>query len=301
MGKHNAAVYILSSRTDSLKRALELFYENWNNEHQYPVYIYHFDDIYSDEFISDVKDSVNENIEFIQIDYGVPSHIDESELFYNRRYLRYVQTSFPKSRLGYLHMEHFSSNFHKYGDKGCVGHELEQYDYIARIDDDSWFKEKIDFDFFDYAVDYPLATGFTWNHVDLNHLETRENLWQFYKDYLKKFDLSAENIKDEQLRTAITDNNEMLMHSLKWSCGNFNIYNVKKFLEHGWGDWMEEINEYGGLYKHRWGDLEALGLFAYTHFDNPLCDLDLRNRELYEPKLPECHYAPSVQDETKRI
>ena len=163
------------------------------------------------------------------------------------------------------------------------------------------FKEKIDFDFFNYAEEYPLATGFTWNHVDLNHLETRENLWQFYKDYLNKYNLSAENIKDQQLRSAISDNNEMLMHSLKWSCGNFNIYNVKKFLEHGWEQWMDEINEYGGLYKHRWGDLEALGLFAYTHFDNPLCDLDLRNKQLYEPKLPECHYAPSVRDETKRI
>ena len=127
MGKHNAAVYILSSRTDSLKKALELFYENWNNQFQYPIYIYHFDDIYSEEFITDVKNGVNENIEFIQIDYGVPSHIDESELFYNRRYLQYVQTSFPKSRLGYLHMEHFSSNFHKYGEKGCVGKELEEY------------------------------------------------------------------------------------------------------------------------------------------------------------------------------
>jgi len=299
MGKHNACVYILSSRTDSLKTALELFYENWNNEFQYPVYIYYFDDIYSQEYIDDVKENVSVDINFRQIDYGVPSHIPESELFYNRSYLNYVRSSFPSSRLGYLHMEHFSSNFHKFGEKGCVGKELEEYEYIMRIDDDSWFKTKINYDFFDVMKEYPLATGFTWSHVGQNHLETRENLWSFFKEYLAE---NSYKPKDEQLNAAIQDNDEMKMHSLRWSCGNFNIYNVKTFLEHGWAEWMSKINEYGGLYKHRWGDLESLGLFAYTHFDNPLYDFDLRNKGLYEPKLPNLPpFAPSVKESDNQI
>lgn len=306
MGKHNAAVYILSSRTSTLKKALELFYQNWNNEHQYPVYVFHFDDIYDERFIKDIQENISSDIQFRQIDYGVPDHIPEKELFYNRIYNPYVRSSFPPSRLGYLHMEYFSSNFHKFGEKGCVTEDLKGYDYIARIDDDSWFKEKIDFDFFDDLEEYPLSTGFTWNHCGPNHIQTRENLWGFYKAYLKKYDISTDSIKDEQLRNAVENNYELGMHTLRWSCGNFNAYNVKAFLDAGFEQWMDEVNKFGGLYKHRWGDLETLGLFAYTFLDNPLHDWDFRGKGVYEPKLPETEvpvsgYAPSVKDTSKRI
>jgi hypothetical protein len=304
--RHNAAVYILSSRTNTLKKALEYFYKNWNNKYDYPVYIHHFDDIYSEDYISDVQKNISDKITFHQIDYGVPSHIKEEELFYNRSHLQYVRTSFPKSRLGYLHMEHFSSNLHKFGEKGCIIKEMEQYDYIMRIDDDSWFKESIDFDFFDHVQDQPIATAFTWNHCGLNHLETRENLWDLYLDYLKLENIDPFNIKNQQLREAVLDNDDMKMHTLKWSCGNFNIYNVKMFLDSGFAKWMDYVNEHGGLYKHRWGDLETLGVFTYTMFEDPVCDLDLRNKGLYEPKLPETEvpvsgYAPSVQGIDNRI
>ncbi len=305
-GKYNAAVYILSSRTNTLKRALELFYENWNNEYDYPVYIHHFDDIYSQEFIDEVRRDVSDKISFHQIDYGVPSHIPEEELFYHRRYLRYVCSSFPPSRLGYLHMEHFSSNLHKFGAKGCIIKEMEQYDYIMRIDDDSWFKEKIDYDFFDHVQTQPIATAFTWNHCGLNHVETRENLWSFYLNVLNEEGFEPQNIENEQLRQAVIEGDEMKMHTLKWSCGNFNVYNVRMFLDAGFAKFMDHVNEFGGLYKHRWGDLETLGLFTYTHWENPVCDLNLRETGLYEPKLPETEvpvsgYAPSVKDTNRKI
>ena len=304
--RYNAAVYILSSRKNTLKRALELFYENWNNKYDYPVYIHHFDDIYDQEYINDIRTNISDKISFHEIEYGVPSHIKEEELFHNRRYLQYVRTSFPPSRLGYLHMEYFSSNLHKFGEKGCVIKELEQYDYIMRIDDDSWFKEKIDFDFFDHVQEQPIATAFTWNHCGLNHVETRENLWKFYLNFLNSENIKESEIKNDQLRDAVVTGDEMKMHTLKWSCGNFNIYNVKMFLDSGFPNWMNYVNDFGGLYKHRWGDLETLGLFTYTMFKNPVCDLDLRNRGLYEPKLPETEvpvsgYAPSVKNTTNRI
>lgn len=304
--RHNAAVYILSSRTNTLKKALEHFYKNWNNKYDYPVYIHHFDDIYSKEYIDDVQKNISDKITFHQIDYGVPSHIKEEELFYNRTHLQYVRTSFPKSRLGYLHMEHFSSNLHKFGEKGCIIKEMEQYDYIMRIDDDSWFKESIDYDFFDHVQNQPIATAFTWNHCGLNHLETRENLWDLYLEYLKLENIDPFSIKNQQLREAVLDNDDMKMHTLKWSCGNFNIYNVKMFLDSGFAKWMDYVNEHGGLYKHRWGDLETLGVFTYTMFEDPVCDLDLRNKGLYEPKLPETEvpvsgYAPSVKGIDNRI
>ena len=92
---------------------------------------------------------------------------------------------------------------------------------------------------------------------------------------------------------------ETKMHTLKWTCGNLNIYNMKMLVDAGLDDWLNEVNEYGGTYKHRWGDLEVLGLFGYTKFENSVKDLHLREKNLYEPKLPTTAYAPSVKDMKK--
>ena len=303
-GKHNAAVYILSSRTDMLKTALKYFYENWNQKYDYPVYIHHFDDIYEKDFIDEVKNEISDKISFHQIEYGVPSHIPESELFYNRRYLPYVVNSFPPSRLGYLHMEHFATNLHKFGDKGCPIKEMEKYDYTMRIDDDSWFKGKIDFDFFDHVVDKLIATGYTWNHEHWRHENTTEHLWKFYLNYLVKRGIKPFDIKDEQLRKIVIKNPASEVHipkSLAMNCGNFNVYNVKMLLELGFEDWMDYVNEYGGLYKHRWGDIETLELFTRTMIDKPVYNFDLRNKGLYEPQLPGWAMAPSVKETDNRI
>ena len=80
MTKYNAAIYLLSSRIQDLEQCLSYLFKNWNNDHGYPVYVNHFDDIYSDEYISNVRDNISENIHFQQIDYGIPDHIKEEEL-----------------------------------------------------------------------------------------------------------------------------------------------------------------------------------------------------------------------------
>tara|TARA_R110001592_G_scaffold65693_6_gene201592 strand:- start:1414 stop:2340 length:927 start_codon:yes stop_codon:yes gene_type:complete len=304
MGKHNAAIYILSSRTYLLKQALEFFYTNWNDEYDYPVYIHHFDDIYTQEFIDDIRNNISENISFHQIEYGVPDHIPESELFYNRTYLPYVRASFPPSRLGYLHMEHFATNLHKFGEKGCLIKEMEKYDYTMRIDDDSWFKDKIDFDFFDFVVDKPIATGYTWHHEHWRHENTTENIWKFYLSHLEQNNISPSDIKDKELRETVLNASPEEVHfpkNLELNCGNFNVYNVKMLMSMGFEHWMNHVNEYGGLYKHRWGDIETLELFTRTKMEEPVHNFDLRNKGLYEPQINGWQLAPSVQSDTNRI
>jgi hypothetical protein len=191
-------------------------------------------------------------------------------------------------------MEHYVCNIHKFGEKGCLTKDLENYDYLMRIDDDSWFKEKIEEDLFDYVQTAPIATAFTWNHCHQGHLETRENLWKFYLSFINKKNIRANEIKDTRLRDAIISRDETKMHVLPWTCGNLNIYNMKMLIDAGIDEWIDEVNKFGGTYKHRWGDLEVLGLFGYTNFTNSVCDLNLRNQGLYEPKLPNTGYAPTM-------
>jgi len=294
MQTHNAAIYLLSSRTRLLYRCLENLFKNWNNKYQYPVYIHYFDNIYSASFIKKIKNEISEKIHFININYKIPDNISESELFYNRKYNRYVREQFPKKRLGYLHMERFVTNITSFGKIGCLSQDLEKYDYLMRIDDDSNFKKLINYDLFDVMYKCNFATGYTWNHVSWREISTREDLWNFFKKYINKYKIKPIN---PVLKKSIIDNNEKIMHSLDWSAGNLNLYNMKYFKKSKeWKQYLDELNQYGGDYKYRWGDIETIGLFAYTFFTEPLINLNLKNKNLYSNKFDSIFSstAPSV-------
>tara|TARA_B100000161_G_C33531977_1_gene406494 strand:- start:165 stop:1139 length:975 start_codon:yes stop_codon:yes gene_type:complete len=281
--KNNAAIYMLSSRVLILEQCLLNLYKNWNNKYDYPVYIHYFDNIYSKEFINKIKNTISKKIFFYQIDYKVPEHIDEKELFYNKVEIPYVKKSFSKKRLGYLHGERFWLNLTSYGKVGCLVKELEKYDYLMRIDDDSYFKGNIDFDLFDILNEYPIASAYMYNRYTDRVRDTRLGLWDFYKSYLKKFNYIPKNLK---LRKAVNENNEAMMHNLYWTAGNCNLYNILEFKKKPWEEYQRELNRFGGHYKNRWGDLETIGLFCYTHFDKEPYNFNLKEKGLYNDKFP---------------
>ena len=191
-------------------------------------------------------------------------------------------------------MEHFVINITSFGKKGCLVKELSQYDKLMRIDDDSYFKSKIDFDFFDILDKYPFATGYTWSNYDYRVQDTREFLWKFYKKYINDFKLVP---KSKNIQIALKRNDERGMHNLAWSAGNLNLYNMDFFKNSNtWADFLKLVNNYGGAYKHRWGDIPIIGLFGHTHFETPVYDLKLKEKNLYDNKFPSIlsSTAPSV-------
>ena len=288
--KHNAAIYLLSSRVLLLEKCLLNLYKNWNYKYNYPIYVHYFDDIYNEEFINKINKKISKNIFFCQIDYKVPDHIDEKDLFYNKVEIPYVRKSFSKKRLGYLHGERFWLNLTSYGEVGCLVKELEKYDYLMRIDDDSYFKGKIDFDLFDILKDYPIASAYMYNRYTDRVRDTRLGLWDFYKSYLKKFNYVPKNLN---LRKAVTENNEIMMHNLYWTAGNCNLYNILEFKKKPWEEYQKELNRFGGHYKNRWGDLETIGLFCYTHFDKEPYNFNLKEKGLYDDKFPDILSSPA--------
>ncbi len=283
MPKHNAAIYLLSSRVKNLEECLYYLYKNWNNQYDYPVYVHHFDKIYSDELKKKINKNISQNIFFHQVDYKIPSFISEADLFYNRKYLKYVRESFSKKRIGYLHMVHFSSNLNSFGKTGCLVKELEQFERLMRIDDDSYFESKIKFDLFDTLDLYPFATGYTWTRNTYRELDTREKLWEFYKKYIDKKKITPKN---KILQKAIETNDEKLMHNLKWSAGNLNLYDMRVLKNNKeWSEYIKLHNDYGGTFKHRWGDIEIIDLFFHTWLAEPF-DLKLKDKNLYNNKFP---------------
>ncbi len=106
-------------------------------------------------------------------------------------------------------MEYFSSMLHNFGEKGCPIKELEQYDYLMRIDDDSWFKEPIDFDFFVFGPNVdcgnigqaircsttnPQAAGTTSNLTGMNSTETEtsEGPGELGNNFVSELDVIAD-------------------------------------------------------------------------------------------------------------
>ena len=294
--KYNAAIYLLSSRTKLLEKCLTRLHENWNNQYGYPVYVHYFNNIYSDKFIKRIKKNISEKIFFNQISYEIPENIQEKDLFYNRTEIEYVKKSFPKSRLGFLHGERFWTNITSFGKTGCLINELSDYDYLMRIDDDSNFKKKINFDLFDGLKNNNVCSAYLYNNINSRTLDTRRELWNFFKRYLKKFNYKPIN---NQLKKAFNEDNEMLMHQLLWTAGNCNLYNMTEFKRNPqWNEYLNELNEFGGDYKYRWGDIETIGLFVYTHFEKGPLDLKIREKGYYDNKFPTylSGYAPGVDD-----
>ena len=270
---------MISSRVKVLKTCLELLYKNYNNKFQFPVHIFHFDDIYSNDYIEDIQNSINKNINFHQIEYKIPDNIEEKDLYYNKTFLKYVRLNFSKKRIGYLHANYFWNNFFKIP-------ILQQYDYTMRIDDDSFFINEINENLFEtlYNKKIKFGTGFT-NNADRYAHDVRYKLFDFVKEFCKDNNIIPKN---KNLYNGIKNNDEKCIIGIKgktnllWNCGNCNVYDMSMFKEEQWIKWNKKFNDEAGGYKYRWGDIEMIGLYTYLLHDLPIHDFKLKEKGLYE-------------------
>ena len=110
---------------------MKSIWDNYNSEHNYPVYVHYFDDIYDDpELRKNLTKDTQQITHWRPVPYETPDHIRPKELFYNRKDLWYVRNSFPITRKGYLHMCHFTSNMYGYENTN-----LEKYEYLMTHDE----------------------------------------------------------------------------------------------------------------------------------------------------------------------
>ena len=289
MPKYNAAIVMLSSRSKLVEKCLTDLYKNWNQQYNYPVYIFYFNNIYSKRFIKKIRTNLNKNIFFIKASYEIPKNIKNEDLFYNKKNNDYVSKSFSKKRVGYLHMLRFKLNFltSKISE---IHPPISNYQYLMSIDDDSWIKKKIDYDLFDCAHDNILSTAYAYNTVNERILETRLGMWNFYYNYIKKNNITPKN---KELNLAVQKNSEEIMHNIQWRGGNLDIYNMDYFKNNpDWEKFIEAFRKTNGDYKYRWGDGEIVTLFCYTFFD--IIDLQLVEKGLYQHGFPSnfSSYAP---------
>ena len=295
MTQINACIAYISSRNKCISHSLKSMWDNYNFKHNYPVYVFYFDDIYDDKNLREhIKGNTDQIIYFQSVPYALPD-IPEEEIYYSRNELWYVRTSFPKSRAGYLHMCNFNSNLFGYPDTN-----LEKYDYIMTHDDESGYEKEMDFDPFEmldssgymlgaYSVGQRLKNGYPHQ----GHLDCRIGLWEFTKNSILDNNITP---KSEQLKKLLFDsdaNNNF--HFIDW-CDTY-VINTDVFKTDLWKRWISSVNDNGGIYKYRWGDNEIESLFAHMYQDKifkiPAVDNGFHNQGKFRYIQD---YAPGVKN-----
>jgi len=221
----------------------------------------------------------------------IPTHVLENELFYNRN--NDYAKLFGVERMNYLHMEDFVCNIHARA-------ELNRYQFHHRIDDDSLFERVIDYNLFEKLLenDSPMGTSHLWSNINQNLIDVRENLFDFYINFLKQNNITPLSTR---LKEAVRNKSEKDFHLLPWSSGNCNLYNQNYFLNDSrWFKWIDLVNEYAGTYKHRWGDQEIIGLYTYTFFENPIVDFNLVEKGIYQARNNKAKTV-LIENNTKRV
>lgn len=287
--KLNACIHILSGRIKCLKYSLESFYKYYNYKYDYPVYVYFFDPLYSEEYIRDIHSNISPNIKFIELDYSLPKHIDKSELFLYRDN-QYAKDNFGTSRIGYLHMINYFVNFYNYKKT-----KFKEYDYTLSFDDETLFLKEIEFDIFYELKRSKLPMG-SLNVTNRNYpisqrtLDTRENQFEFVKYYIEKYKIKQNTEEFNSLLNIET------FHL--YTVTDTNVFNLDYFITEEWKQWVAEINHYAGTYKHRWGDHELNGLYWIIHYDKPFYNFDLVNQGFLDPSRLRYieDYTPGVKD-----
>jgi len=294
MVKKKAAIIILVARKDIFAKSIANFFENWNNQYNYPIYVHTFGKIFSDSEKIVIKKKISPYIFFFEIKPKVPDNITEKEIFYNRNYNQYVVKNFSKKRLGFLHMCYFASNITSFGKRGCLVKNLKNYDYLMRIDDDSLIKKKINFDLFDKLEKYPLATARLKISNRKDYLLVRENLLNFLKNF---FISKRIKIKNSILAEAIKKNDENYLLRIPYSLGNFDLYNMRIIKASIFKEYIKKVNLFGGQYKYRWGDMEIINLFFYAFYKKPIYNFKF-GKDTYIDKVKDAkpvYYSPFTE------
>jgi hypothetical protein len=261
--------------------------------------VYYFDDIYDDPQLREsIKNFTKSDVRFFSIPYKSPSHVPESEMFYNRKNLWYINNSgFSKSRKGYLHMCHFMSNFYGYPNT-----EFEKYDYAMSIDDESQFLKEPPYDFFEVISNRTEMMG-ALKTTDRKkkpphqgNFDTTINLWNTVKKFIKD-----NNIKPASnfIKNLLEDPNAEKNFHMFPICDSY-VIKLEMFKTKEWSVWADAVNSSGGIYKYRWGDNDIVSLFHLIFFDHDIYDFKtvddgyhnqggFRNIQ---------NYAPGVRDNT---
>jgi len=223
--KPKAAFYYLakSQRFAMLTASLVSVYNYFQKNFSYPVIIFHERDF--DLSLQTLLRSkiVHMDVFFQQVTFKFPRHINVSEVVFN------IDCA---SHISYRHMCQFQA-------KEIYKHPIiEGLEFVWRLDDDSELISAIEFDVFAFMRDSGLKYGYVKIHQDA--LECTYGLWQAAERYIR-----LKRIKPTFFAEWI---DPMIYYN------NFEVSALSIWLSQDFTDFINFIDNLGGIYYHRWGD-----------------------------------------------
>ncbi len=233
--KPRGVIYFLTRTREfevKLKISLHQLHEFFNKKFNYPIVIFHEEDF--KHLIPTVRKLTTSTIFFHKVQFQIPEFLGNIS-----KHARMCQ--FP---IGYNHMCRFHSK---------LVFEMsifENVDFIWRQDDDSFITKPIKYDIFSYMQERDLYYGHLKVYMDSPDCVI--NLWASVKEYIK-----SKNIKPTYFYSW---REPFIIYN------NFEIYKIAFWKGKHYQDFINYIDQLGGIYYYRWGDAPiktlALSLFV---------------------------------------
>jgi alpha 1,2-mannosyltransferase len=170
----------------------------------------------------------NLSFKFVQINFSFPDFYTQEIKKSFPEYVKHPDfPSHPGFNFGYRHMCRFFAG-------AFLNHpSLSQYEYIWRLDTDSFIMDKINYDVFEKMREGNFVYGYI--NIQNEHPRMKNEFCEFSDAYFGNKDSLS--------------NCEGLVYYT-----NFEILNKDAILQSRYMDFFNSIDESGGIYLYRWGD-----------------------------------------------
>ena len=261
-GQMRAAIYYLvqPKRIESLLQSLQNIDKYFNDKFHYPVIIFH-EGNFTAEHRQRVENATKSDVYFQILTFVLPDFIT-----------RPVATKQCGKDIGYRHMCRFHS---KLIYKLDIVHNL---DYIWRLDDDSFIMSDVIFDVFRYMSEHDIIYGYRGISNDIARCVV--GLWNNATRYIEQHNITTQFFKAWR-------ENQIYYN-------NFEISSMKLWLSQNYKDYIDMIDQAGGIYYHRWGDAPIKSI-AVTMFV-PQNKTHMFRDVSYKHKCKECLTAVNSGD-----
>jgi hypothetical protein len=199
-----------------LVRRNRMLHRNFNKHFGYPVIIFHEGNIHPSH--QSVISKLTPNIVFF--DVSGKAFFEPSDLP-----IEY------KNQIGYKHM----CRFYAMQMYDLVG----DFDYIMRLDDDSYIDSPIKYDLFSFMQKRNFIYGYIHKENDY-HKDTVTTLPAFTQEYIRKNNI--------QINCTLDDINALYYYS------NFVVTSVPFWKRPDVQGYLHAVDESLGIYQYRWGD-----------------------------------------------
>jgi hypothetical protein len=254
----NAAIVYLTRKQDInlLVRSLRLLNNFFIDKFQYPVIILEDDLDNTDKeqiklSLNDIK--IKNFIQFENISFSLPHSLSLDSSLYH--------PPLDEFKMGYRSMCHFFAG-------EIFNHKLlQKYDWIWRLDSDSYILNPIDYDPFEYMKQNNKVYGYISEYMQ-DQPYVVEGLFETTKQFVEQNNIKPNSILQQSLTNGW--NSEMFYT-------NFEIINTKFIKKAGYMKYYEFLNLTNNIFYKRWGDapIRWLGINMVAQENEIYCIKDI--------------------------